>query len=250
MLVLTHLDKLGHEGDGNVTQSYHGMKVWWVKTISAKHFGNVITWARDMIFLQTKSVICYQADSPTYVLFIGFYHCHHLISLPMSLNQRNLTWKMTGLQWPPIPGELGGQPLPLLLLLLQPAHLPPWALPLRWPVHECHRCLRRSRGDHREDLVRFEGGRVLRAPTSPPSLPRLWLLPRPCVFHSYPPLLLQGHHCDLGVLQILGQSLLLRRYCRSREAFWRLPLLFPPGERDFTFDFSAIFTKEKEINGF
>ena len=28
------------------------MKVWWVKTNSAKNFGSVITWARDMIFLQ------------------------------------------------------------------------------------------------------------------------------------------------------------------------------------------------------
>ena len=51
---MTYLDKLGHEGDGNVTQSYHGMKVWWVKTNSANNFGSVITWARDMIFLQKK----------------------------------------------------------------------------------------------------------------------------------------------------------------------------------------------------
>ena len=35
---------------GNVTQSDHGMKVTWVKTISAKNFGSVITWARDMMF--------------------------------------------------------------------------------------------------------------------------------------------------------------------------------------------------------
>ena len=61
------MSKLGHEGDGNVTQSYHGMKVWWVKTNSAKNFGSVITWARDMIFLQKKSVICYWPDSPTYI---------------------------------------------------------------------------------------------------------------------------------------------------------------------------------------
>ena len=30
-----------------------------VKTNSAKNFGSVITWARDMIVLQKKSVICY-----------------------------------------------------------------------------------------------------------------------------------------------------------------------------------------------
>ena len=30
------------------------MKVWWVKTNSANNFGSVITWARDMIFLQKK----------------------------------------------------------------------------------------------------------------------------------------------------------------------------------------------------
>ena len=28
------------------------MKVWWVKTNCAKNFGSVITWARDIIFLQ------------------------------------------------------------------------------------------------------------------------------------------------------------------------------------------------------
>ena len=43
------------------------MKVWWVKTNSAKNFGSVITWARDMICLQKKSVICYGPDSPTYM---------------------------------------------------------------------------------------------------------------------------------------------------------------------------------------
>ena len=65
MTTMSRISNYWRQCNGYLRQAFEHL-VWWVKTNSAKNFGSVITWARDMIFLQKKSVICYWPDSPTY----------------------------------------------------------------------------------------------------------------------------------------------------------------------------------------
>ena len=67
MTTMSRISNYWRQCNGYLRQAFEHL-VWWVKTNSAKNFGSVITWARDMIFLQKKSVICYWPDSPTYML--------------------------------------------------------------------------------------------------------------------------------------------------------------------------------------
>ena len=53
MTTMSRISNYWRQCNGYLRQAFEHL-VWWVKTNSAKNFGSVITWARDMIFFTKK----------------------------------------------------------------------------------------------------------------------------------------------------------------------------------------------------